>query len=358
MMMKRLKRLFSAVWLGGAVAGLAAEPLDLCLPTANDNLLKGRPEEFYMYVDRSFEGVSSKPWEGGTYGFTRTPVRVNGQVVYTRFHEGIDISPLQRDRAGNPLDPVCAIADGVVVHVSPVAGHSNYGKYMVVAHEWENSRVYSLYAHLSQTGREVGDMVKAGDRIGVMGFTGVGLNRTRSHLHLELCLLLNTGYGDWHKATGKGANLHGIYNGMNLAGMDIAAFYLARQQNPRLGFSEFMATIPVYFKVAVRDGEGFDFPERYPYLRLDSATAAAGRPPAWEISFSATGLPVGVAAYGRQVDKPVITRVRPGAVPHRYLTRNLLMGENRNPTLGKNGLALMALISGDFPRQDTTAKAR
>ncbi|MCU0780634.1 MAG: M23 family metallopeptidase [Akkermansiaceae bacterium] len=357
--MTRMTRMLAAAWLGLFSSGTAVEPADLRLPTENDNLLKGRPADFYMYVDRTFEGVVSKPWEGGTFGFTRTPIRVNGQVVFTRFHEGIDVSPLRRDKNGNPLDPVNSVADGTVVHVSPVSGRSNYGKYLVVAHDWQGSRVFSLYAHMGDICRQPGDQVKAGDRLGTLGYTGVGLNRTRAHLHLELCLMLNPRYQGWHQATGKGINHHGIYNGMNMAGADIAAFYLGRAENPRLSFSEFMAAVPVYFKVAVPDHGGFDFPERYPYLRRDGAAAQpeAARPPAWEISFSATGLPVGFAASQRQVSQPTLLQVRPSDIPHRYLTRNLLAGEGRTPTLGKSGRELVALLTGDFPDPPESAAA-
>jgi len=105
-----------------------AAPLELRLPTANHFLFSGEPEKFYMYVDRTVEGKATKPWEGGSFGFVRTPILVNGKTVFTHFHEGIDISPLQRDKAGNPLDEISSIADGTVVHVSPLAGRSNYGK--------------------------------------------------------------------------------------------------------------------------------------------------------------------------------------------------------------------------------------
>src|SRR5258708_2819765 len=66
--------------------------MTLVLPTDNDALLRGKPEEFYMYVDRNFEGEATKPWEGGQYGYFRGPVRVGSQVVFMHFHEGIDIA--------------------------------------------------------------------------------------------------------------------------------------------------------------------------------------------------------------------------------------------------------------------------
>ncbi len=328
----------------------AAEPVDLRLPTENQNLLNGRPEKFYMYVDRNFEGVATKPWEGGSFGFVRTPVKVNGKVILRQFHEGIDIAPVKRDKAGNPLDLVSSIADGTVVHTSPIAGRSNYGKYVVVAHDWDNSRVFSLYAHLADISCKPGDPVKAGGLLGRMGYTGVGINRTRAHVHLELALMLSSRYDDWNTTTGKGLNLHGIYNGMNFAGADAAAFFLARQKNPQLRFSEFVTNTPVYFKVAVPATQTPELLVRYPWLRQSPPNPAdvSAPPPSWEISFSATGLPTRIAPGQRKVEAPVITQVRPGDVPHRFLTRYLVNGEGSTATLARGGLDLVNLLTGNF----------
>ncbi len=57
-------------------APLSAERLELVLPTENRHLFTGEPDRFYMYVDRTFEGEVTKPWEGGAFGYTRTPIRV------------------------------------------------------------------------------------------------------------------------------------------------------------------------------------------------------------------------------------------------------------------------------------------
>jgi murein DD-endopeptidase MepM/ murein hydrolase activator NlpD len=334
-------------------AAPAVEPFDLRLPTENNNLFNGSPEKFYMYVDRTFEGVASKPWEGGAFGFVRTPVKVNDKVILRQFHEGIDIAPVKRDKAGNPLDLVSSIADGTVVHTSPVAGRSNYGKYVVVAHEWESSRVFSLYAHLADVSCKPGDPVKAGGLLGRMGYTGAGINRTRAHLHLELGLMLSARYDDWHASTGKGINHHGIYNGMNFAGADPAAFFLGRRKNPQLRFSEFVANTPVYFKVAVPAAQTPELLERYPWLRPASAAPedTSTPPPSWEISFSATGLPTRIAPGQRKVDSPVITQIRPGDVPHRFLTRYLVNGEGSTATLSNGAIDLVNLLTGNFPAQ-------
>ena len=91
------------------VSVLRAEPL-VDFPTDNRALLEGRPQEFFMYVERDFEGEKTKPWQGGQYGYVRGPQRSGGKVIYTHLHEGIDIAPVRRDATGNPLDEVRASA--------------------------------------------------------------------------------------------------------------------------------------------------------------------------------------------------------------------------------------------------------
>src|SRR5213075_1290860 len=163
----------------------------LVLPTDNDALFSGGGAAFYQYIERNYNGVKSTPWEGGQYGVGRDPTETAGCVVYTRFHEGIDIKPLRRDARGEPLDEVRAIADGKVVHTNLVPGYSNYGKYIVIEHHWDGSNYFSLYGHLNSITVQPGESVQRSQRIGVMGYTGVGLNPARAHVHLELNLMLS-----------------------------------------------------------------------------------------------------------------------------------------------------------------------
>src|SRR6266700_7806890 len=201
--------------------------LDLVLPTDNDALLSGDGPAFYQSVDRDYNGVKSAPWEGGQYGFVSDPKSTGGGVIYTRFHEGIDIRSVHRDANGEPQDEVRAIADGEVVHVSLAPGYSNYGKYIVIEHRWDDSNYYSLYGHLSSIAVQPGNAVKRGQTIAAMGYTGAGLNQARAHLHLELNVMLSDRFEVWYNAFFKNdPNHNGIYNGMNLAGLDIARLYL------------------------------------------------------------------------------------------------------------------------------------
>lgn len=337
--------MFRPFFLAIALVSSAFAGIDLRLPTENHHLFSNQPDRFYMYVDRTFEGEVSRPWEGGSFGFVRNALRIQDQVILTKFHEGIDIAPINRDRAGNPLDLVSSIADGRVVHISPVSGRSNYGKYIVVEHLWENSSIYSLYAHMAEITCNIGDPVKAGSVLGRMGYTGAGINRTRAHLHLELAMMMSRHFDDWQRSHSPGVNYHGLFNGMNLAGSDVARFFLEHKKNPEISFSEFIASTPVYFKVAVPAKGTPDFVMRHPWIRKDGPADAAS----WEISFSATGLPVAFAASDRKVSSPVVTTIRPSSIPHRYMTRSLITGQDNHATLTSGGRQLVALLTDDFP---------
>ena len=78
--------------------------LDLVLPTNNDALFREGGPQFYQYVERVYKGVKSTPWEGGQYGFVRDPAETSEGVVYTRFHEGIDIRCIHRDANNEVVD--------------------------------------------------------------------------------------------------------------------------------------------------------------------------------------------------------------------------------------------------------------
>ena len=325
-----------------AMTGFLQAGIDLRLPTENHHLFSDEPERFYMYVDRIFEGETSKPWEAGSFGYVRTAMRINDEVILTKFHEGIDISPINRDRSGNPLDLVSSIADGTVAHTSPVSGRSNYGRYVVVEHQWEDTAVFSLYAHLAEVTCKPGDPVKAGSVLGRMGYTGAGITRVRAHCHLELAMKMSDRFDDWLQGS---TNYHGNFNGMNLTGTDVARFFLEHKANPELRFSEFVTSTPVYFKVAAPAKGIPDFVTRYPWICQGDPESAVS----WEISFSATGQPVAFTPSQRQVDAPIVTAIRPSSIPHRYLTRNLISGQENHATLTTGGKKLVSLLMDDFP---------
>ncbi|WP_367873839.1 M23 family metallopeptidase [Luteolibacter sp. Populi] len=322
--------------------------VELQLPTENHHLLSGEPDKFYMYVDRTFEGVTSKPWEAGGFGFVRNPIRFGEDVVLTKFHEGVDISPTARDKAGNPLNLVNAVSDGTVVYACSSVGRSNYGKYVVVEHKFEGDAFYSVYAHLADISVKPGDAVRTGSLLGRMGYTGDGFNRSnvRAHLHLEMCLLMSAHFEGWHTAFSGGANYHGNFNGMNLAGMDVANLFLEHKKNPALRVQDFVRSSPPYFKVTLPRHGAWDFAERHRWLVNGDMAAPS---PSWEVSFTATGLAVGIAPSQLEVTEPLVSAVRNSKISHRQLTRGLIEGSGNTAKLTKSGKQLVNLLTDNFP---------
>lgn len=325
-------------------ASLTAAPATVILPTANDHIFRGESEKFYMYVHRNFEGKASKAWTAGKYGFVRNLRRTEDGLIGTRFHEGIDIKPLKRDRSNRPQDEIKAIASGVVAYVNNGAGRSNYGKYIVIEHHWDSGPLCSLYAHLSETNVKVGQRVTQGQTIAIMGYTGSGINRERSHLHLELNLMLSTHFDQWHSKHFRGSkNYHGNHNGLNMSGLDIAAFYIAQSRDKTLTIPRFVKSSKVYYKVTVPRNGALEMVTRYPWLaKGDHKT----RTPSWEIAFTASGFPVSVAPSKRKVDAPRVSSVRKCLSKHEYHTKGIISGTGYRATLSKTGNRFIELITG------------
>jgi murein DD-endopeptidase MepM/ murein hydrolase activator NlpD len=335
------------MFLAAASSLFASDPLGLVLPTDNDAIFSADPSNFYMYTDRNFEGVTSKPWEGGQYGFSRDQKRTSIGIIYTRLHEGIDIRPVKRDASGNPLDEVRAIAAGTVVYVSASAGESNYGRYLVVHHDWGDGPFFSLYAHLSKTLATLGQRVAGGETIAVMGYTGAGINRERSHVHVELNFILSDRFQVWYGKHFTTANHHGIYNGFNLTGLDIAGLLKAHRANPAISIPQFLREKEeVYYKVAIPAKGPLSLLQRYPWL--GEGEAPSGKPGNWEIAFNDKGVPLAVRAGEKKINGPVVTYVKPSGTDHSYLTVGRITGSGNSATLTPTGSRYVQLITDSF----------
>ena len=320
-----------------------ARPFSPVLPTDNDALFRGQPEKFYMYTDRDFEGVKSRPWQGGSYGFTRNQQRVGGKILLTKFHEGIDVSPLRRDASGEPLDEIRAIEGGCVVHVSDDAKDSNYGKLVVIEHQVEGSPVFSVYAHLATIDVRRGQTIAPGDRLGLLGSTGAGLNQRRAHLHLEVALLWHDQFESWHPANFPSPNKHGLYNGINLMGLDVAEFYLQQRKKPSLTLPQFIRQQEPFFRVRIPESPHFQLPRRYPWLVKGNPAGARS----WLVSFTAPGFPVLIEPSTEVASAPRVEWVAPAKFPYAKLTRRLIDGSRQQPRLGESGEKLIDLLTWD-----------
>ncbi|MCX7005866.1 MAG: M23 family metallopeptidase, partial [Kiritimatiellaeota bacterium] len=226
---------------------------DLVFPTAQTGLLSGN-----LHV---FTPANPAHLDSGLFGTVRT-----GAKGQSRFHEGVDIAPLQRDRHGEPTDAVRSVASGVVGYASGVAGNSNYGKYVVVLHSDPVGAVYTLYAHLASITVKPGQPVQAGTTIGIMGHTSSSaIPRERAHVHFEVGLLGNERFALWYRAQ-KLKPDHGNFHGQNLSGVDPIAFLRWQRAQPAGSFRDFLATQPAAFSVALTPAHALDFFRRYPSL--------------------------------------------------------------------------------------------
>ena len=321
--------------------------VDLALPTDNDAIFRGGGADFYQFIERDYHGEKSYPWEGGQYGFVRDPEPTNTGTVYLRFHEGIDIRPMHRDERGEPLDEIRAIADGKVVYTNLVPGYSNYGKYIVIEHNFGGSPYYSLYGHLSKIDIRAGEVVHRGQHIAVMGYTGAGINRERAHVHLELNLMLNPNFREWYDAFvhPSDPNHHGIYNGLNLAGMNIARLYLKLRENPALTIPQFLSEEEAIYKVALPKSRHFELSKLYSWMLKGNS---ADDPPSWVVSFTRSGLPLRIEPGSRKVKDPEIIYVKPSLGNAAYLIDGIATGSPARAHLTEHGKQILELLI--YPR--------
>lgn len=326
------------------LAGVApAQPL--LLPTDNRALFDD-PPAFFQFVDRDFEGEKTTPWEGGQFGFVRDPRRIGKSIAYARFHEGLDIKPLQRDATGNPQDEVRAIGDGIVAYAAAASNLSNYGRYVVVRHDWGEGSFYSLYAHLRESRVTAGQRVKAGTPLGILGYTGSGIDQRRAHVHVELNLFLSSRFEVWHAQNFNTPNHHGVFNGLNLIGLDLQALYLAQHKNPAVTAAGAVRSTESGYRVAVPGDAEMEILKNYPWL-LDGPRPA-GRPASWEVTFSRWGLPLAVKAANTAVAQPVVTWVKDAGIPHYTHTRGCVTGSGSTGKLTAEGLRFVRLVCGWF----------
>jgi len=125
-----------------------------------------------LLLDRKLSAAvtpSGWPVDGGwiSSGFGVRADPFNGHQA---MHEGVDIA----SRMGSP---VLAVADGVVTHSGEKAG---YGLLVEITHE---SGLITHYGHTSATLVKVGDRVKKGQEIALVGSSG---RSTGPHLHFEV----------------------------------------------------------------------------------------------------------------------------------------------------------------------------
>ena len=295
------------------------------LPTENRYLFADQPKKFY-------QPTISRRLVSGMFGFTRTsepePAR-----IFERFHKGVDIRPLRRDARGEPLDPVRACADGVVVRVNDNEAISDYGKQVIVKHDWGGLPVFTVYAHLASTAVQVGQPVKAGEELGILGWTGPGLELSRAHLHLEVVFLINAKFDEWVRVKKPGRlwepNRHGEWHGLNLMGIDPVPLLQAAHEGKPKTWQEALAAQPGGFVVRVPAPKS-----RVAWTDWVQVEENCTGAQSWEIEMTPWGLPLKVRASALPVAEPELV-ANPGRPNEgKYYCRGLVEAD------GKGGMRL------------------
>jgi murein DD-endopeptidase MepM/ murein hydrolase activator NlpD len=163
---------------GGALIAPRSMTLDQFTSALDDFSLVG-DERLALYalledalLERKWEGSLTPgrmPVDGLSVGsgFGRRIDPITGQLAT---HTGVDFP--------GPLNtPIKATAGGVVVAAH---WHAGYGRMIEIDH---GNQVITRYAHLKSFKVKVGDLVKPGQEIGLMGSTG---RSTGPHLHFEV----------------------------------------------------------------------------------------------------------------------------------------------------------------------------
>ena len=134
--------------------------------------LDSRLQTVRSNVDKRNQLAAATPSIWPTHGWLSSSMgnRADPFTGERDFHPGLDIS-------ADKGDAVYATADGKIVNAAPAG---NYGNLVVVDHGYG---IETRYGHLSAFKVTLGQTVKRGDLLGLVGSTG---RATSSHLHYEV----------------------------------------------------------------------------------------------------------------------------------------------------------------------------
>jgi murein DD-endopeptidase MepM/ murein hydrolase activator NlpD len=324
------------VWLSAFICQLPAQAgesssappppagVTLIFPTDNHRLLTQDLGQFY-------QPTSSKRAFSGMYGFVRTngpePAR-----FFERFHEGLDIRPLKRDATGKPLDAVRAAAEGTVVYVNPAGNRSGYGIYVMIRHRFGNYDAYTTYGHLASASVSIGQEIKVGETLGILGHTGPSIPQERAHLHFELGFMYHRRYAEWYEAFGDpdntdGPNYHGDYNGINFIGVDAAPLLKTSSAGDAPSIRQIFEREKHLFTIQIPARGLCDMQKRFDFL-TPSLPGDLSKLHSWKIECTRVGLPLRFIPSDEAVDQATLVWFKPEVSLQDSFTRSLFTRQN------------------------------
>lgn len=179
--MEKLPAVVKSRAMGGPTAATALTSMAPGLSSPENTLallkdllhgLESRLQTVRSDVDKRNQLAAATPSIWPTHGWLSSSMgnRADPLTGEKDFHPGLDIS-------ADKGDPVYSTADGKVTHASSAG---NYGNLVIVEHGYG---LETRYGHLSSFKVKVGQPVKRGDLVGLVGSTG---RTTGPHLHYEV----------------------------------------------------------------------------------------------------------------------------------------------------------------------------
>jgi len=191
-------------------------------------------------------------------------------------------------------------------------------------------------------GLRVGERVTRGQVIGTMGHSsgGYSIPKERSHLHFEIGLMMTRDFQLWYGRRQFGsANEQGVWNGMNLMGIDPLDF-LAQWRSGRVTtFQDYFSRLEPVVTLRIATLRTPDFIQRYPALLTKELPL--GPVAGWEIKCSWTGLPFAwtplsaAEVIGLPRDQPRILAVN-AEVERRQRSKSLAVSQRGTWKIGKD----------------------
>lgn len=172
-------------------------PLDLSV--TNKELMESKPKnatEFEDFISNYLKNNNAEVAFGGYIEgrtlYKRSTIFKNDSVPERNIHIGLDFWA----KAGTP---VLAALDGKVHSFKNNIGLGDYGPTIILEHEIENEKFYTLYGHLSLESindLSVGKQFKKGKKIATIGDAAVNGDYA-PHVHFQIIKNIENYWGDY-----------------------------------------------------------------------------------------------------------------------------------------------------------------
>lgn len=156
----------------------------------------GNPVDFEKYINAYLKTNNAQVAFGGYIEgrtlYQRSPIFKNDQISERNIHIGLDLWI----KAGTV---VLAALDGKIHSFKNNIGLGDYGPTIILEHEIENQKFYTLYGHLSLEsieGINVGDFFKKGEYLAKIGDSEVNGDYA-PHLHFQIIKNIENYWGDY-----------------------------------------------------------------------------------------------------------------------------------------------------------------